>query len=89
MQEQYYTGYEEPIRMMQRLSKEGISFSLTFMKMNGNVAHIDKAILRSMSLHGKNANHRLQYTNTSTEEHRSLFIPLLMAVNGRKIRLSI
>ncbi|WP_074406630.1 hypothetical protein [Aquimarina megaterium] len=87
MSNEYYHNYEDAINTMRQYTSAGIPFSLTFMKLSGSIARVEKAILRSMSGTGINAKYRLQYTNTSTNEYRSLYLPLLMAVNDKKIRL--
>ncbi len=87
MSNECYHNYEDPINTMRQHTSAGIPFSLTFMKLSGSIARVEKATLRGMSGTGINAKYRLQYTNIATDEYRSFYIPLLMAVNDKKIRL--
>ncbi len=87
MSSKTYHNYEEPIGIMRKLTSLGQPFSITFIKLDGTVTRIDKAALRPMSIKGRNAQYRIQYTNLNTKEHRSFYLPLLLAVEDIKIKL--
>ncbi|WP_378186888.1 hypothetical protein ACE939_00885 [Aquimarina sp. W85] len=87
MNPRHYTSYEEAISLMELITGKGNTFSFTYMKLDGTVSYVSKAVLRSRAATGLNAKHRIQFTNVATNEHRSCYIPLLMAVNNKKINL--
>jgi len=82
-----YSSLEEPVTIMRTLTNQGKSFSVSFVKLDGSIAYIDKATLRKMSGSGKNSRHILNLVNTENQEKRKAYIPLLLGVNGIKVNL--
>lgn len=85
----------EAITEMRRLSREGGSFSFSFMSYNptkgtsDGVVYVRRGILRKRESEDYNRNAELieAYTDLETGEPRRFYQPLLMTFNGQKLIL--
>lgn len=85
----------EAITEMRRLSREGGSFSFSFMSYNSTrgtsdgVVYVRRGILRKRESEDDNRNAELieAYTDLETGEPRRFYQPLLMTFNGQKLIL--
>lgn len=85
----------EAITEMRRLSREGGSFSFSFMSYNptrgtsDGVVYVRRGILRKRESEDDNRNAELieAYTDLETGEPRRFYQPLLMTFNGQKLIL--
>jgi hypothetical protein len=82
-----YTDYQFPIGEMQRMSAIGQPFQIEFRKRDGSKRIIKKAILRGQSQveNDRNGPYKIQFFDTQNEQMGSCFIPLITALNDRKI----
>ena len=80
---------EEAITLMRNCSKLQLPFSIKFAKLDGGKAFIQNAALRPMAstTADRNGKYKLQLVNRDTEQFRSCYIPLIMEVNGIKIKI--
>lgn len=85
-----YNNYEEPITLMRKLSEISVPFSFSHKRSDGTTCIVIKASLRpqSSTLKDRNAKYKLQYTNLNNGEQRSCFIPSLLSVNDKLIKIS-
>jgi hypothetical protein len=85
----------EAITEMRRLSREGGSFSFSFMSYNptkgtsDGVVYVHRGVLRKRESEDYNRNAELieAYTDLETGEPRRFYQPLLMTFNGQKLIL--
>lgn len=85
----------EAITEMRRLSREGGSFSFSFMSYNptegasDGVVYVRRGVLRKRESEDYNRNAELieAYTDLETGEPRRFYQPLLMTFNGQKLIL--
>ena len=84
-----YKDYAEPIKLMKVHTSEGIPFKLEFRKKNGERRLIANALLRKQSLgeHDSKSQYKIQYYDLDNESPGSCYIPLILAVNDKKIIL--
>lgn len=84
-----YHDYEAPITEMQRLSSINQPFKLEFRKADGSRRIILKALLRGQAhaKHDANGPYKLQFIDTNNDQMGSCFIPLILALNDKKIVL--
>ena len=82
-----YTDYQQPITEMRKLTALNTPFRMQFKKLDGSNKTIERALLRKQSLSDKDKNsaYKLQYLDTIHDTLGSCFIPLLTALNGKKI----
>ncbi len=86
----------EAIKRMRELSRQGLSFSFSFMsysmdkgKSNG-ITEVRRARLRRQTTEDKNrfAGIMLNYFDLDTNEYGQCYQPLLMEFNGHKLELN-
>lgn len=80
---------EEAITVMRNCTKLQQYFHIKYAKLSGGKKIISKASLRPMAATAKdkNAKYKLQLTNEENGSHRSCYIPLIMEVNGIKVKI--
>lgn len=84
-----YRDYEAPISTMRELTKRGEPFQIEFIKLSGERRIIKSALLRKQSKgkYDRNSAHKLQFIDTQSDQLGSCFIPLITALNDKKIIL--
>lgn len=83
----------EAIRQMRQLSKQGQTFSLTFMsydrtrQRSSGIVHVEQARLRNRGSERHNEHAQLQeeYINVDTNEPRRFWHCCLMMFNGKRV----
>jgi len=80
---------EEAITLMRNSSKFNRTFSIKFRKLSGGNRFIQNTSIRPMAatVADRNGKYKLQITNEDTGAHRSCYIPLIMEVNGIKVKI--
>lgn len=85
-----YKDHERPITLMRKLTAEGVPFKLEFRrKRDGKRRIVHRTLLRPQSLgkHDRNSRYKLQYIDVDNEQMGSVYIPLILSVNDKKIIL--
>ncbi|MFC0605894.1 hypothetical protein [Winogradskyella pulchriflava] len=82
-----YTSYSEAINEMIRLTELSTPFKLKFIKTNGTIKLIHKALLRKQTPTTQDANgsYKLNYIDQADDNLGNCYIPLITEVNDRKI----
>lgn len=79
---------EEAITVMRNCTTVHRTFSIKFLKLDGGKTIISKCSLRPMASTSKDKNgkYKLQLVNDDTGAYRQCYIPLIMEVNGIKVK---
>lgn len=88
--QEVYKDHERPITLMRQLTVQGIPFKLEFRrKRDGKRRVVHRALLRPQSLGtvDRNSKYKLQFIDRDTDQMGSVFIPLILSVNDKKIVL--
>lgn len=89
MKESLYSSYEQAFDYMVQMTKNNNPFKVSFVKENGEVKIIPKALLRKStpSSADKNAQFKFNLIDTVNSNYATAYIPLLLSVNDKRIVL--
>jgi hypothetical protein len=82
-----YSNYQEVVHEMQRLTELNTPFSFSFVKSNGSMRVVNKALLRKQTPSSKDSKgqHKLNYIDVTEDTHGNCYIPLLCSLNNKNI----
>lgn len=89
MNSEAYSTHEQAFSDMSNHTKLNQPFKLMFRKENGDIKIIPKALLRKQTPTSKDKNgaYKFNYIDVVNDNMGSAYIPMLMAVNDKEIRL--
>lgn len=84
-----YTSYADMFRDMHDLTSINEPFKLVFRKVDGSIKIIPKTIIRKQTPKGKdqNASYKFNYIDVVNDQCGTAYIPLLLSVNDKQIKL--
>ena len=84
-----YTNYRDAFSDMQMHTELGTPFKLTYRRVDGSLNIVTKALLRKQTPKHKDskASYKFNYIDQQNDQLGAAYIPLLLAVNDKQIRL--
>lgn len=84
-----YSTHEQAFSDMNNHTKVNEPFKLSFRKDNGQIKIVSKALLRKQTPtnQDKNGAYKFNYIDVVNDNMGSAYIPLLLSVNDKEIRL--